>query len=138
MATIVYNRFYYDLCVKLLNLSTDTIKVQLHTASYTPDKDHDVLADLSAEVANGNGYATGGATLASKTVTQDDANDCVVLDAADTEWTASTITARYVVLVDTTHDTLIVCFDLGGNVSSIAGSFKITWSASGYMTFSQG
>lgn len=47
---------------------SDTIKISLHTSSYTPNLDtHDFVDDLTNEVANGNGYTTGGVTLGSKT-----------------------------------------------------------------------
>ena len=54
-----------------IDLDTDTIKVALLTSAYTPSTAHAILADVSAnEVANGNGYTTGGVTLTSCTYTQ--------------------------------------------------------------------
>lgn len=47
---------------------SDTIKILLCTSSYTPDlAAHDFHNDITNEVANGNGYTTGGATLTGKT-----------------------------------------------------------------------
>jgi len=56
--------------------TTDDIVVTLHTSSYTPDIDaHDFADDLTNELANGNGYDTGGITIASKTSGYDAANN---------------------------------------------------------------
>ena len=85
-----------------IDLDTDTFKLQLHTSSYTPSAAHDELADLTNEHANGNGYTTGGATLAS--VTWNRASGVATFDSADVVWTASggSIVARYAVLYDDT------------------------------------
>lgn len=88
----------YDHLWKLLNtggvdLDTDTLKVALVTSSYTPNTAHDEWADVSAnEVAAGDGYTTGGATLASPVVTNSN------IDYADTVWTSLTKTFRYAVI----------------------------------------
>ena len=135
----VYNRLKADLLQGNVDLDTggDTIKVQLHTSSYTPDVDHGTNGDLSNEVANGNGYTTGGATLANQSITQDDANDRAYLDADNTEWTSSSFTARYAVVVDTTtSNSLIGYIDFGTNVSVTSSTFTITWSSDGILRLS--
>lgn len=82
---------------KLLNtggidLDTDTLKLALVTSSYTPNTAHDEWADVSAnEVANGSGYTTGGAALASPVVTNSN------IDYNDVTWAALTKTFRYAV-----------------------------------------
>lgn len=69
---------------------SDTIKVALHTSTYTPVQDtHEFFSSATNELAGGSGYTAGGATLASKTVTYDSATNKVVFDAADVTWTAS-------------------------------------------------
>lgn len=58
--------------LRMQDLAGATIKLSLHASSYTPSdgtSGHSVAADLSGEIANGNGYVTGGATLANVTVT---------------------------------------------------------------------
>lgn len=79
---------------------TDVIKVTLHTSTYVPNQDtHDFHDDLTDEVANGNGYVTGGVALASKTLTYDAASKTVRLGAADPSWTFTAIkTFRYAVV----------------------------------------
>lgn len=52
--------------LKVTDLTGLTIKVLLTSSAYTPDTDnagHSVLADVTNELANGNGYTTGGVTL---------------------------------------------------------------------------
>jgi len=56
------NSFWIAMGTEKHNLSSDTIKARLINAAL--DLDWDVWADCSAyEIANGNGYTTGGVTL---------------------------------------------------------------------------
>lgn len=139
MADIVYNRFLYNILEKLVDLGDggDILKVALLNSSYTPDKDHDVWADVSGNEVSGPGYTAGGAALASQAVSQDDVNDKAVLDAADVTWAESTITARHAILYDTTYDSLIACWDFGSDKSSEANDFTIQWNASGILNLAQ-
>jgi len=80
---------------------SDAIKIMLCTSFYAPNKDtHEFHADITNEVV-GAGYTAGGATLASKTLVYDAANDRVILDAADPTW-ANPLTFRYAVIYDDT------------------------------------
>lgn len=85
-----------------IDLDNDTFKLALLTSSYTPNAAHDEYADLTNEVANGSGYTTGGATLASVTWAQ--TGGVATFDSNDVVWTASggSIVARYAVLYDDT------------------------------------
>lgn len=71
------------------DLEAVTAKLALVTSSYTPDRDtHDFWDDVSSnEVANGNGYSTGGVTLTSVLWSYDSASDQVRLDFDDPSWT---------------------------------------------------
>jgi len=133
MASGIYNRFKYDVMVGNLALNaSDTINVQLHTSTYTPDADHNVIGDLTNEVAAAGGYSTGGAALGSPTITEDDANDVAFLDGVDTTWSTSTITARYAVIIDVTNtNSLIAWIDFTEDKSSSGGDFTIQWDATG-------
>lgn len=77
--------------MSLQALAGATLKLALVGSGYTPDDStggDDLWADASAnEIANGNGYATGGATLASVAVIAI-ANGWKI-DSDDVEWTAS-------------------------------------------------
>ena len=116
---------------------TDTIKVALLTG-HTPAQDtHDFFNDVSANEITGTGYTAGGATLGTKTITYDTASDQIRMDAADTTWTTSTLSATHaVVYKDTgtsTTSPVLGLVDFGGTVSTTAGTFQITWDATGIL-----
>jgi hypothetical protein len=100
MAQVIYQ--YYSSGLNrnqgVINLYSDTLKLALVTSAYTPDLDaHTVWGDVSThEVADGDGYATGGATLASKTLTRSTWK--TTFDAADVTFSALTKTFRYGVI----------------------------------------
>lgn len=141
MASLIFNKYkqgIFDNTTNLrVDLDTDTIKVALVTSSYTPNQDtHDFFDDVTNEVS-GTGYTAGGATLGSPTVTLDTTNDRVDFDAADTSWTTSTITARAAVIYKSTGTAstspVIAYIDFGSDQVSSAGTFLITWNASGIL-----
>lgn len=136
MPSKLYGNFVLKALNKEIDFDTDTIKVALLSSSYTPDQDaHDYFNDVSANEVSGTGYTAGGNTLASKTATYDSANNVVILDAADTTWASSTITARYAVIYDSTGTSstspLIGYVDFGSDQSSTSGNFTITWDSTG-------
>lgn len=136
MADALYNKGKFELMSGNIDFDANTFKVALVTSTYVPNIDtHHFYSDLTNEVANGNGYTTGGGTLASVTVTEDDTGDRAYMDAADLTWSTSTITARGAVLYkDTgvgTTSPLIAYFDFGTDKSSSSGDFTIQWNASG-------
>lgn len=141
MPDLIFNRFGANLLNKIVDLEADTIKIALLADTYTPNKDHNVLADVSAHQISGTGYTAGGATLANVAVSQDDTNDRVKLDADDVVWSNSTLTARYAVIYDDTlaNKDLIMLIDFGQNYSSTNGPFTISFHATnGIMLLSQG
>jgi len=136
MPSKLYGNFLLKALNKEVDFDSDTIKVALLSSSYTPDQDaHDYYNDVSTYEVSGTGYTAGGSTLASKTATYDSANNVIVLDAADTTWASSTITARYAVIYDSTGTSstsaLIGYVDFGSDQSSTNGNFTITWDSTG-------
>ena len=136
MASKLYGNFLKLALNKEVDWDTDTIKVALLSNAYTPDQDtHDYFNDVSANEVTGTGYTAGGATLASKTITYDSGSNVITLDAADTTWSSSTITARYAVVYGSTGTSstspLIGYVDFGSDQSSSNGNFTITWDATG-------
>lgn len=121
------------------NAVADTYKVKLLTAA-TFDATHTTLAGTGGtEVANANGYTTGGASLANVAVTTVTTNDAK-FDADDVSWTASggAITASYGILYNDTDtdDPPVAFIDFGGSQSAgDTTQFKIVWNASGIFTF---
>jgi hypothetical protein len=138
VTAFLYGSFPAKLANKEIDWDSDTIKVALTTSSYTPNQDtHDYFDDITNQVS-GAGYTSGGATLASKTVTYTSGTNTQAFDAADVTWTSSTVTARYAVIYDSTGvsstSALIGYVDFGADVTSSGGDFTIQWNASGIFT----
>lgn len=136
----LYGKFLSSLGNKEVDLDSDTLKVMLCTSSYTPDQDADQYKSAVTNEITGTGYTAGGATLGSVTVTYTGASNKYVLDAADTSWSTSTLTARYAVVYDSSPGSdatrpLICYVDFGADVSTTAGTFQITWAAGGIVEF---
>lgn len=137
MANAVYNSYKDDLIEANVAYLTDTIKIALVTSSYTVDIDaHNFFDDITNEVV-GTGYTAGGATLGSKTSTQDNTNNRGVMDAADVTFSASTITARAGILYKDSGtpgtSPLIGYIDFTSDKSSSSSDFTIQWHADGIL-----
>ncbi len=121
------------------NAVGDTYKVKLLTAA-TFNATHTTLAATGGtEVANGNGYTTGGATLANVAVTIVNTNEAK-FDADDATWAASggAITASFAILYNDTDadDPPVAFIDFDGAETAGTGTdFKIIWNANGIVTF---
>ena len=122
-----------------VNFLTGTVKLSLHTATHSPDRDaHDFYNDANNELGAGNGYNAGGETLGSKTITYDSASDQVRWDAADVPWTfTASKTWRYgIMYIDTagasTTDPLyaLLTWDSDQTVST---AYTIVWDAAGIL-----
>lgn len=125
---------YGTTAARRVDWATDTIKVALCTSSFTPNQDtQDFYDDLSNEVANGNGYTTGGATLGTKSVNYDASTNVMSLRAAASTWSAATFTCRYAVVYKDTGSAatspLLGYTDFGGDEQVTSGTFTITWDA---------
>lgn len=78
---------------------TDTIKMTLHTSTYTPNQDTDqYFTSATNELTTAGGYTAGGQTLTGKTLTYDGPTNTVRLKATDVTWASSTYTARRAVI----------------------------------------
>lgn len=121
-----------------IDILSDVIKVMLCTSGYVPDPDtHKFKSSVTNEIPATGGYATGGATLASKTLTYTADGNFLVFDAADILYAASTLTnVRIAVIYDDRaaaagDKELIGYIDFGANQSSAGVDFSIVWNASG-------
>jgi hypothetical protein len=77
--------------MKLSDLSGATIKMLLTSSLYTPDTDnngHSVLANITNEIANGQGYTTGGVALSAPTIA-DFSTTGYKFSTGNASWTAS-------------------------------------------------
>ena len=119
MAT--FNKFYsFPRVVAEGNLESDTLKIFL--TNDTPAVTDVQKSDLS-DVANGNGYTTGGATITVSSSTQT-AGLYELSIASDITWTASGGTIgpfRYVVQYDDTlaGDPLLGWWDYGSEITLV-------------------
>ena len=115
------------------HLDSDDIYIALYTSSATLSAATDGYI-TSNEVANGNGYTTGGVALASKAVTENSTSG--VFDAADPEWTSATFTAAGALIYNKTLGDAssnsrgaIAILNFGGDFSVSGGTFKIVFPA---------
>ena len=108
--------------------TSQTFKIALFTSSATLNAATTAYATTN-EVANGNGYTTGGNTL---TISASPASSgtTAFLDFADTTWTDATITARGALIykVGGTNPAVAV-LDFGGDKVSTAGDFTVQFPA---------
>jgi len=129
-----------DLLDSPRDLEAVTCKLALVTDAYTPNRDtHDFRDDFTAsELANGNGYTTGGVTLTTVTWSYDSASDQVRLDFDDPSWTfTASKTWRYAVLyVDTagadSTDPVIGLLTWDSN-QSVSTAYTLTIDAAGLL-----
>ena len=112
--------------LRMQDLVGATVKVALVSSAYTPDAantGHDEWADVSAnEIANGNGYTTGGNSAAVSASAQ--TGGVFKLTLADPAiWTASGagFSFQYAVLVDTTAGINVGYWDYGSSQAVAAG-----------------
>jgi hypothetical protein len=128
---------------KEIDANSDTLKVSLHTSSYTPNRaTHQYKSSLSNEIT-GTGYTAGGATLTTVTFTLDTSGHVFGIDADDTAWGpgATLSGVRYAVITDVTPGSdatrpLIGYVDYGTDQAITSGTFTIPWNALGFVSIS--
>lgn len=136
MATFAkVNSFVEALAEKVHNLGSDTLKLML-VNSPAPTSSTTKKGDLT-EISAGNGYTSGGATLAS--VTSSQSGGTYTLDAADVTFTATGAVGpfRYAVLYNDTasQDEVIGYWDYGSSISLANGeTFTVQFDAAGILT----
>lgn len=127
MATFVFfHEFKGNLGLKLFNLNTDTFNAVLSNVAPNAATD-DELADIT-QIANGNGYTTGGVALTGVAWAETGAGTGIwKWTHDDFSWTASAGSMadfRYVVWYDdtSTNDKLIGYVDAGSTISLAVGN----------------
>lgn len=125
------------------DLDTHTFKIVLTNSAPTTGT-NTVLADIT-QIANGNGYTTGGNTLGTVTWAETGGGTGIwQFTSADSVWTASGGSIgpfRYVVLYDDTPtspaDPLVGLLDYGSNVTVTTGNtFTVDVGANGWFRLS--
>ena len=126
-AFVKHNNFVQNMGRKVFNLHTDTLKVVLtNTAPNVATVNQ--LSDIT-QIANGNGYTTGGSTAANQSYTQ--TGGVAKLVADDVVFTAAGGTIgpfRYAVLYDdtATNDETIGHWDYGSAITlQIGDTFTV-------------
>jgi len=120
-----------------INLSTDTVYGALYTNSITPNFDTDTSyasSPYTSGQSSGAGYVTGGSALATKLHSV--SSGTLIYDADDLAWAASTVTARGLLLWDTTPttpvaDPVVCLINFGQDYSTSNGTFTVQFSANG-------
>jgi|TARA_R110000824_G_scaffold339663_1_gene526187 hypothetical protein len=109
------------------DITSDTIKCALFTSSASLGASTTAYG-TSNEVANGNGYSTGGVTLGSAAVAT--SGTTVYIDFADASWTSSTFTANGAVIYNSSNSNKAICvLAFGGDYTVTNGTFQITFPA---------
>ena len=85
----IYNRFFYNLMTKAVNLVTDDIYVALYNDSKGFDPDASTGTYSTTNEITGTGYDAGGKILAGKSVTQGTVAAATKWDATDLAWTGA-------------------------------------------------
>lgn len=108
-----------------IHLAADTYKIALYVAASTIGPSSTAYTATN-EVANGNGYTTGGVTLAGRQVVTD--TGVAILDwTTDPVWAAASITARGAMIYNSTRSNKSVAvFDFGADITSTNGNFTVT------------
>jgi hypothetical protein len=132
----LFGKFFVSSFNGEVNLTSHALKCALFTSSATINQDTmQYFADIvSGEVANGNGYTTGGVLLGGVNITYDAATNTTKVDCIDPVWNSSTITADRAVFYDSTPSTnkpLIGWADLDGNKSSSNSTFTVQLDSNG-------
>jgi hypothetical protein len=111
------------------DLVADTIKIALFTSSASLGAATTAYS-TSNEVANGNGYATGGVELTSRAVAT--SGTTAYFDAADPSWTSATFTANGALIYNSSNSNkAIAVLAFGGNFTVAGGTFQIVFPAAG-------
>lgn len=140
-----YNHLFDLIGAGVIDLTNDTFKMILLNSSHVFTATHTLLTQVNSnEVANGNGYITGGITLTVAAGLDGAPGSPWTFDLADEDpgWTASgagigpfTDAVIYDDTVTSPADALMFSIDLDGSFTAAAGAdIAFLWNASGLFT----
>jgi len=132
ISTKIYNAFLLKQNDgNALDLDTDVLKIALFTSSFVPDLTDTLYSGLANEVANGNGYTTGGETLDNPVLS---GTTTVSFTADAVTWTNCTFTTRYAVIYGSVSSKLVMYIDFGEDQVLSSENFTITPNAGGIIS----
>jgi hypothetical protein len=124
--------FKSELLGGIHDLDTDVIKIALYTSAATLGASTTTYSATN-EVANGNGYTTGGNTLTSPVISLDGTTG--IVDFADSTWSAATITARGALIYNSSKaNRAIAVLDFGSDKTSTSADFTVVMPAAAAAT----
>lgn len=124
--------FKLDLMQAIHNFASGnhSFKLALYTSSAALGATTSAYSSTN-EVANGNGYTTGGNTLDESSPTTSSGGATVWIDFADTDWTTASFTARGALLYNdtSTGDRAVQVLDFGSDKTVSSGTFTVVFPA---------
>jgi hypothetical protein len=137
----VYNNFKEMLLLGKIDLSADTLKLTLLGSGYSfVATGNPAYTTISGDEITATGYTSGGETLGSLAVTQDDTANRGEFDAADVTWTSlAATTIAHAVLWDDSPttpvaDPLLIRWEIGTN--SNGGDYTLSFHTDGILLLS--
>jgi len=125
-------RFKEDSLKAVHDFTSATFKIALYSSVASLSNGTSVYI-TSAEIANGNGYTTGGEALSVSNVTVD--GSVAIVDFADVSWTSATFTARGCLIYNSSQSNKTVAVvDFGGDKTATNGTFTVQFPAAGATT----
>ena len=127
MTTQLSNQIRLITATKLVDYANDVFKMILMDTGFTFDPvAHDTYADVSAsELATGNGYTAGGATMSGVAVARNDSTNVTEITWNNVTWTASGGPIGpgpgAILYDDTVVDTIVGYIDFGGDQTQADG-----------------
>jgi len=123
ISSAICTSFKEELLGGVHDLDTDVLKIALYTSSASLDADTTVYSSVN-EVANGNGYTTGGETLAGATI--DSSGTTAFVDFTDVTWSDATITAAGALIYNSSQSNKAVAvLSFSGDKTSTDGDFTV-------------
>lgn len=105
------------------DLDTDVIKIALFTSAATLDATTTAYSSTN-EVANGNGYTTGGNTLTGAVISS--SGTTAFCDFSDSTWSSASFTARGALIYNSSKaNRAIAVLDFGSDKTSTNGNFVV-------------
>ena len=125
-------KFKEDSLKGLHDFTSAEFKIALYTSVASLSNGTSVYI-TSGQVANGNGYATGGKVVTVTSVTVD--GTVGIVNFSNVSWTSATFTARGCLIYNATKSNKTVAvIDFGGEKTATNGTFTVQMPASGAST----